>query len=248
MTELNIARPAQRAAPPPRVTAWGYWVIFLKDVRIQIYLAGALIATVGSIALYGVNWMTPLIVVTGFPALAFIEYLIHRFFYHNQILYRFPATAGLWRLLHYAHHMEPGDTTDLIGPPLLAVPAMLLVTIPYGWLLDGPGGAGIAVAVGFAMLSLYEFCHGFSHIVTQPVSAYGKELRRLHMLHHFHNETGNFGVTSPIFDYIFGTYYADPSKVGRCPTVRNLGYTPEVAKRYPYVAAIEEKLQAQRNG
>jgi sterol desaturase/sphingolipid hydroxylase (fatty acid hydroxylase superfamily) len=66
-------------------------------------------------------------------------------------------------------------------------------------------------------------------------------LRHLHMLHHFHNEKGNFGVTSPVFDLIFGTHYSDPAKMARCATARNLGYTAEQQRRYPWAGEGDTK-------
>ncbi len=56
----------------------------------------------------------------------------------------------------------------------------------------------------------------------------------------FHDEDGNFGITSYFWDRAFGTFY-DRSKGDRpskSPTVFNLGYTPEVAEIYPRVAEL----------
>ena len=36
------------------------------------------------------------------------------------------------------------------------------------------------------------------------------------------------------FDLIFGTHYSDPAKMARCATARNLGYTAEQQRRYPW--------------
>jgi sterol desaturase/sphingolipid hydroxylase (fatty acid hydroxylase superfamily) len=130
--------------------------------------------------------------------------------------------------------MNPTETGGMIGPPQYAIPVVLLVTLPLGWVIGGPAGAAGAAAIGFWCVLAYEYTHGYSHLVTDPKTRYGHMLRHLHMLHHFHNEKGNFGVTSPIFDFVFGTYYADPAKVARCPTARNLGYTSDVARRYPW--------------
>ena len=122
---------------------------------------------------------------------------------------------------------------EFAGGPLAAI---LSSPLPVA----GAPGAGIAVAVGVWLLLAYEFAHGFSHLVAEPASSYGRMLRKSHMLHHFHNEKGNFGVTSPVFDLVFGTYYGSPTAMERCPTVRNLGYPEEEARRFPFVANIED--------
>lgn len=50
-----------------------------------------------------------------------------------------------------------------------------------------------------------SFAHGFSASGGGARLDYGRMLRKSHMLHHFHNEKGDFGVTSPVFDLVFGT-------------------------------------------
>ncbi|HYD46273.1 MAG TPA: sterol desaturase family protein [Phenylobacterium sp.] len=65
------------------------------------------------------------------------------------------------------------------------------------------------------------------------------EMKRRHMAHHFHDETGNFGITSFLWDRAFGTFYDKASdRPAKSPTVFNLGYTPEVAEVYPHVARL----------
>ena len=67
-----------------------------------------------------------------------------------------------------------------------------------------------------------------------------RDIKRNHLAHHFHNEQGNFGITSSVWDRVLGTYYAQPKDVRRSPTAHNLGYTAEMAERYPWVAALSE--------
>jgi sterol desaturase/sphingolipid hydroxylase (fatty acid hydroxylase superfamily) len=58
------------------------------------------------------------------------------------------------------------------------------------------------------------------------------------MAHHFHDETGNFGITSFWPDRLFGTFYEREARTAKSPTVFNLGYTDEVAEAYPWVSAM----------
>jgi sterol desaturase/sphingolipid hydroxylase (fatty acid hydroxylase superfamily) len=58
------------------------------------------------------------------------------------------------------------------------------------------------------------------------------------MAHHFHDESGNFGITNFFWDKAFGTFYERPDRQEKSDTVFNLGYTPEVAKHYPWVAKL----------
>ncbi|MFT7578571.1 MAG: sterol desaturase/sphingolipid hydroxylase (fatty acid hydroxylase superfamily), partial [Myxococcota bacterium] len=51
----------------------------------------------------------------------------------------------------------------------------------------------------------YEMTHLWTH-VGKPKTAYGKHLKRHHMLHHFQTPDKRFGVSSPLWDHVFGTY------------------------------------------
>jgi sterol desaturase/sphingolipid hydroxylase (fatty acid hydroxylase superfamily) len=228
MTELSIARRPRPATAAPRLTTRRYTQWFLRQASIVFYLASALALTLAATLTFGLTSGMALASTATLVVLALLEYLIHRFAFHGAI------TARVWRFLHYSHHMQPNETTTILGPPQYTIPLILLTTIPLGLIVGGAPGAGAAVAAGMWLLLVYEYAHGYSHMVAEPGSGYGRMLRHLHMLHHFHNEKGNFGVTSPVFDLVFGTYYVDPAKVARCPTALNLGYTSEVARRFPW--------------
>jgi len=43
------------------------------------------------------------------------------------------------------------------------------------------------------------------------------------MAHDFHDESGNFGITTFFRDKVFGTYYDRPERPEKSPTVFNLG-------------------------
>jgi sterol desaturase/sphingolipid hydroxylase (fatty acid hydroxylase superfamily) len=50
----------------------------------------------------------------------------------------------------------------------------------------------------------YEFCHYTAH-QRKPTTRVMKYLKKHHMRHHFGDEQKLFGVTSPLWDYVFGT-------------------------------------------
>ncbi|MCT6839592.1 MAG: sterol desaturase family protein, partial [Bifidobacteriales bacterium] len=60
-------------------------------------------------------------------------------------------------------------------------------------------------------------------------------IKQLHVLHHFHDEDGNYGITNYLPDRIMGTFYRAAKDRPRSPYVFNLGYTVEEAERYPWV-------------
>ncbi len=85
---------------------------------------------------------------------------------------------------------------------------------------------------------VYELCHCMQHLRVNPKNKFLRQIKRHHLLHHFHNEQGNFGITNFMVDRIFRTFYSHPEEVPRSATVFNLGYTDQEAETYPWVAEI----------
>ncbi len=50
----------------------------------------------------------------------------------------------------------------------------------------------------------YDLIHYYLHHAT-PTNAYFKDLKKYHMLHHYKNGEQGFGVSSKLWDYVFGT-------------------------------------------
>ena len=132
--------------------------------------------------------------------------------------------------------------------PFLLALFLAIVTLPIGALIAGPPGALAGFAAGMALLSIYEFGHCLQHLNHMPKSAYLKRIKRLHLAHHFHNETGNFGITSFFLDRLLGTLYERPKDMPRSPTTNNLGYRGPEAERYPWVAELSRERDGAGQG
>jgi sterol desaturase/sphingolipid hydroxylase (fatty acid hydroxylase superfamily) len=206
---------------------------------IQVYLL--LFAACVGAAVYLMEAPLPLLLagVLCFLVYPLVEYLLHRFLLHGRWLYRSPRTAALWKRIHFDHHQNPNELSVLFGALHTTLPIIVLVTAPIGWLAAGLPGIPAGLAAGF-VISFYEYGHCIQHLSYKPRLRYLQRIKRLHLAHHFHNETGNFGITSNIWDHVFGTYYEKPGAVPRSPTARNLGYTDEERERYPWVADLTE--------
>ena len=50
----------------------------------------------------------------------------------------------------------------------------------------------------------YDMVHYYVHHAT-PTTRVGRYLRQVHMLHHFRDPEGYFGVSAPYWDVVFGT-------------------------------------------
>lgn len=168
-----------------------------------------------------------------------VWYVLHRWILHSRFLYRFPATARLWKRIHFDHHQDPNRLDVLFGSLTNTIPTLLIATVPVGYVITG-NWSGSLTAAASAMLftCVYEFCHCIQHLNFQPKNAWLQRIKKLHMAHHFHNENGNFGIISFWPDKLLGTQYEDMTQMPRSRTVFNLGYDDAEAERYPWVAAL----------
>ena len=180
-------------------------------------------------------WLAVLATALAYPV---AWYVVHRFVLHGCFLYRSAWTAALWKRVHFDHHQDPHRLDVLFGSPLNTVPTILAVTVPLGWLVGGgPAGAAAACA-GFLISCVYEFCHCVQHLNFKPRNRLLRRMKELHLAHHFHDERGNYGITSFAVDRLFGTFYAEARERRRSPHVFNLGYDPAEAARFPWVARL----------
>lgn len=124
------------------------------------------------------------------------EYFLHRFGGHANWL------GKQVRKEHFTHHATPDYFTPWRRKLLLAAP-ILGATGALGLLVAGP--TGLAAAVGLAgSWVFYEKLHQATHL-RGPRNAYGEWARRHHLHHHFQSPKANHGVTTPLWDIVFGT-------------------------------------------
>jgi sterol desaturase/sphingolipid hydroxylase (fatty acid hydroxylase superfamily) len=164
-----------------------------------------------------------------------VWYGLHRFILHGRWLYRMRWSAGLWKRIHFDHHQDPHKLEVLFGSLANTLPTIALATAPVGYALAGMPGATLAFATGLLTTCAYEFFHCIQHLNYKPRWAWVARIKQLHLYHHFHNENGNYGITAFWPDRLFSSYYAEARQRPRSPTVFNLGYDLEQAKRYPWV-------------
>jgi dihydroceramide fatty acyl 2-hydroxylase len=129
------------------------------------------------------------------------EYLLHRFVFHyvgNSAL-----SERLHFLIHGLHHDDPNDPTRLVMPP--AGGAILGIVLYCAFrLVLGPSW----VDPFFAFFLVGYLCYDYIHFAThhfRPKTKLGKFLKQHHMLHHFAENGSRWGVSSPLWDYVFGT-------------------------------------------
>jgi len=221
-----------------RMTLKELWIAYFQYPAIIAYLALAVV----SAAVWDLYPATPLqtLAAAGATVLAYplVWYAIHRWVLHSKWMFKVPVLARTWKRIHYDHHQDPNHLEVLFGALHTTLPTIAVVTLPIGYAIGGVGGAAAAFGAGLITTCVYEFVHCIQHLAYKPKWSLVAEMKKRHMAHHFHDETGNFGITNYFWDRVLGTYYDRPERPEKSPNVFNLGYTPEVAKRYPWVAKL----------
>jgi sterol desaturase/sphingolipid hydroxylase (fatty acid hydroxylase superfamily) len=187
----------------PAVVAiiWIPVLVYFMYIAVRNHLAAAPWESGGSF---------PIHILLGIPLGLFLwtlaEYLLHRFVFHYP-----PKTPRMERvtfLYHGVHHSQPMCKTRLVMPPAASIPLALLF---YGlfylvWAkLFGAPRWLIPIFFGFiAGYLIYDLTHyGTHHFKIK--GRYLKFIKFNHMQHHFKCPDKRFGVSSPIWDHVFGT-------------------------------------------
>jgi sterol desaturase/sphingolipid hydroxylase (fatty acid hydroxylase superfamily) len=153
-----------------------------------------------------VYWVVPLAYLLGIFIWTPTEYLMHRFVFHYRP--HTPTGERIVFLFHGIHHAQPQDKTRLVMPPVVSVPLALvfygLFRVLVGGLLRAPAWVDPMFA-GFGTGYLaYDLIHYATHHFAMRSGAL-KYLKRYHMQHHYKTPDARFGVSSPLWDFVFGT-------------------------------------------
>lgn len=147
------------------------------------------------------NWQVLLLFFGGTFFFTFVEYCAHRWLYHpphdaSEDYKKFTYT------IHGIHHDYPKDKQRLAMPPLLTVVIGTLLLFLFELILDKYSFSFLAgFMVGYAM---YLLVHYSVHIFRMPNNFF-KALWVNHSIHHYSTDEVMFGVSSPLWDYVFGT-------------------------------------------
>ena len=142
---------------------------------------------------FGQGWQLVGLIALGLLAWTLTEYLFHRFLLHGMQPFK-----G-W---HAVHHQKP---MALIFTPTLLSAALMLGLVFLPALLAG--GMWRASALTLGMLIGY-LVYGLAHHAThhwRSGNAWLKKLKLWHAMHHHAAQPGCYGVTSPLWDHVFGS-------------------------------------------
>jgi sterol desaturase/sphingolipid hydroxylase (fatty acid hydroxylase superfamily) len=186
-----------------RLGTFGYYADFLSAFMGGFILCVLAMAN-GTWLLRG-EWIASLIVGVGLWTI--LEYGIHRWLYHG---------VEFFMRLHNAHHEEPNAYVG--APPFIGVALIfLLIYLPVEL-------AGLTIASGLttgvlAGYMAYQLVHHATHFWLPARGTYLYRARLRHSRHHYHRKLGNFGITTVLWDQVFGSaIHTSPNTVA---AVRN---------------------------
>ncbi len=155
----------------------------------------------------GASWaVLPLGFLLGVFLWTLAEYLVHRFVFHYDP--KGERMQKFFFLFHGVHHAQPQLKTRLVMPPVVSIPMAAvffgLFTLIFGALLGAPHWTAPTFSGFILGYLVYDMIHYATH--HWPMRAgYLKFLKRYHMAHHFKKPNASYGVSSPLWDIVFGT-------------------------------------------
>ncbi len=137
----------------------------------------------------------------GLAVWTFAEYWLHRTLFH--LTGEGDSIQIFHRRIHGIHHEYPNDMTRVVFPPLASAAFATLFYFTAIAALGWEYGPSLFCGFGIGYL-WYDMTHWWTH-VGKPTTRWGKLIRRHHMTHHFQTPDKRFGVTTPLWDKVFGT-------------------------------------------
>jgi hypothetical protein len=149
---------------------------------------------------------TVLMFILGVTLFTWVEYIVHRWVFHMSTYTT--MREKIQYVIHGVHYEFPKDKDRLAMPPLVSVTIATILLLFFRVILGDltfsflPG-----FLVGYAYyLSIHYMVHAFP-----PPRNFLKALWVNHSVHHYKHGEYIFGVTSPLWDHIYGTMI-DPHK------------------------------------
>jgi sterol desaturase/sphingolipid hydroxylase (fatty acid hydroxylase superfamily) len=167
-------------------------VLYLPVIAYLLYLA------------FGPNRLSILVggglFLVGVTIWSLLEYVLHRYLFHYEAKSRFGKQLHF--VIHGVHHDYPNDARRLVMPPVISIPvAVIFWLIFFGFC--GRFAPAIGAGFGFGYVCYDSIHYAIHHFPMK--SGLWRWLKQYHLRHHYHDDHIGFGVSSPLWDYVFGT-------------------------------------------
>lgn len=141
-----------------------------------------------------------LVLVAGYFVFTFVEYMMHKHFFHMEP--DTPIKDKLQYSVHGVHHDYPRDKDRLAMPPFVSAAYAAIFYLVFRLIM---GDYALYFLPGFlsgyaSYLGVHYIVHAFS-----PPKNFLKVLWVNHAIHHYKDPDMAFGVSTPLWDIIFGT-------------------------------------------
>jgi len=175
----------------PFVGATNYYAAMAIDLTAALAFLG-----------FGIRWFAGLpivaggVVILGFLSFGLLEYAVHRWVLHGP-----PSVA---RRGHRNHHAKP---TALVATPFFVAAIASIAIWQLLRLLCSEGAASLFVFGLYAGYNHFAFFHHWVHHHRSHDGSvsYWRRLDRVQH-HHHQRQNVNFGVSTTIWDGVFGTF------------------------------------------
>ena len=140
------------------------------------------------------------LLIAGILTFTFAEYVFHRSLYHSGDDFK---NEDNWQYkIHGVHHIHPNVKHILAMP----IPLALLVSSAFfGLFYLAMGSLSFHFFPGFILgYAIYIFIHVMIHTRKPPKNVFAY-LWKHHHMHHYHFEDKAYGVSSHLWDFVFGT-------------------------------------------
>ena len=149
-------------------------------------------------------------IVIGILSWTLTEYILHRFVFHlNKV-------KEPWKTLtsksHLQHHRDTQNLDLVIAPPLVSSVFATIVFFIFALITFSFAKATLMIAGLMIAYVSYEWAHYGAHRYN-PKKGFFKYLKDYHLLHHFKDPRKAFGVTSPLWDFVFRTHLSSTVEV-----------------------------------
>jgi hypothetical protein len=194
------------------IKPWVPHVIFVPVLAVSLVAAFRVDAPARVAAFYAL----------GLFLWTFVEYAIHRGTFHatqfiendtrrivgslrrdQAVVPNLPTPRHkFYFVAHGVHHDYPNDSTRLVLAPSVSIPLAAFFYPVFRLLFGAATPAAYAgLITGYL---LYDTTHYAIHHASGR-SRLLRSLKRRHFRHHYADSTRDFGVSSPLWDYIIGT-------------------------------------------
>jgi sterol desaturase/sphingolipid hydroxylase (fatty acid hydroxylase superfamily) len=175
------------------------WSMYIPIVSFMLWYSNAHFGLKGG--------KVALIFFTGMLFWTLVEYILHRFIFH--FIAESEKGKKITYVMHGNHHEYPRDRKRLFMP---ALPSLILASIFFSMFY------GIGYLMGLQQFTfsffpgfmigylLYGSMHYAIHAWNPPFK-WMKPLWRNHHLHHYKQDHRGFGVSSTLWDHVFGTMF-----------------------------------------